>query len=388
MIGTGSEVGRLLACAASAVLRRSDAPTEWTEDGEQRHLEAEVAAELGDLDDLPPRVASLIAGAESVSTEAAFVYDAASDTGRPLPGVLNRAYPNDLGPFEIPMTLDLAAFFSGPRRATVIDHKLFADQGAPKEHGQLMTQALAVARAYDLDEVTIAISYLGTRWVRVDKVDMFELAAHAERLQQLHIAVAEARKDPRPRPGPHCRHCPSFFACPAQAEKLALVARGDTSAKVERFIPFQSDEDASAAMALLADLEMLAKRLDAALHTRAKEKPIPLSDGLVWGPRQKLGNEQLIGSVVFDVAAQLYGHDKAARFVEMESSKRLIEEAIGPLVPRGTKTRAKESLLALVRARRGAPRKTVTKFEAHDPKGILAAVPAPPAEGVETDGEA
>jgi hypothetical protein len=384
---TGSEAGRILACAASAVLPRSDGPTEWTEEGELRHLESEVAAELGDLDSLPPRVASLIAGAESVSTEAVYVYDAASDTARPLPGIRGRAYPAGLGPFEVPMTIDLIAFFSEPRRATIIENKLFADQGPPKEHGQLMTQAVAVARAFGLEEVTIAIAYLGTHWVAVAKVDMFELAAHAERLQQLHIDVAAERLNPRPRPGPHCRHCPAFFGCPAQAEKLALVASGETGRAVERMIPFEEDAAAAAGMALLADLEMLTKRLDAALRTRAKTRPVPLAAGMVWGPRQKPGKEQLTGTVVYAVALELYGPEKAASFVEMRATKERIKEVIGELAPRGQKTSATEALLALVRQRGGAPRKNTTKFEAYDPQRVLAVVPATPAEG-DDDAEA
>lgn len=387
MTGTGSEVGRLLACAASAVFRRADIPDEFSEDGEARHLDAEVAAELGDLDNLPPRVAALIAGAESISTEIAFSYDAATDTARPLPGVRARAYPSWLGPFEYPMTLDLVAFFSGPRRAVVIDHKSFGDQGDPKEHGQLMTQALAVARAYDLDEVTIAISYLGTDWVRVSRVDIFELAAHAERLQQLHLDVAAARLNPRPRPGPHCRHCPAFFDCPAQAERLAAIGSGATSREVERMVPLEGDEEAAEALALLSALEMLTKRIDAALRARAKVRPVPLADGMVWGPRQKLGNEQLVGTVVYAVALELYGAEKASAFVEMKATKERIKEAIGELAPRGQKTSATDALLALVRKRGGAPRKNTTKFEAYDPQKILAVVPAPPAEGAQGDVE-
>lgn len=386
---TGSEVGRVLACPASAVLPRAvDDGGEWSEVGIERHRAAEVAVQLGDMDALPPRVAAAIEGASTLLTELALVYDSATDSARVLPWVTERGYPPDLASHEIAMTADLVALFDEPRRALVVDHKLWADQGSPREHGQLLTQALAVARAYRLQRVDVAISYLGTSWLDGPvAIDAIDLDVHAERLHELQATIALARANPAQhlRPGPHCRHCPSFLVggggrpCPAHQRVLSLVRSGDMTHQVELGRPFADDAAARDGYELAQGLRRILTVLDGALHARAAERPIPLGDGTVWGPVKRPGNERLDGLKVYQVAVERYGAEAARAFVEMAATKSGIKEALRAHSPRGKLTAAERAFLADLRQRGGADRKPRTSFEVHTP--VVALLPESESDG-------
>lgn len=397
---TGSEVGLRLACAASEVLPHTREQHAYSEDGQELHRDAEAAAQLGDMDGLPPRVAKMIAGASGIMTEFVLAYDVAEGTARVVPGVEGRNYPAG-APFEIFMRLDLAAFFVDqrhpddpvpnvahppePRRAVVIDHKYHAEQGHPLQHGQLMTQALALARAFNLDRVDVAISYLGTGWVDGPfTAGWIELDDHADRLRQLQLDVAAARKDPAAwvRKGPHCRHCPAFWSCPAHAEALSVRPEP----RLLAVPPLIDDDKARHALELLERVELLRARLKTALYARAADRPIPLGDGRMWGPQTIQGNEALDGATVYQLAAERYGREHAASFIEAKATKARLDEAIKPLVQRGGKAAAVKSFLAEVRKRGGAERGTRTEYGAYKP--ALQLVSAEPAADAAQEGDA
>lgn len=331
---TGSAVGRVVACPASVVYPATDHGDAggYAAMGEDLHAGAEVAVDTGDLDALPPRVAAMIAELPTRLTEVAFVYDAATDTARMLTGIGKRQYPTDLGPYETAMTLDLLAL-SGPdgaRRAAVVDYKLYADGGPPLQHGQLMTQALAVARTYGLDEVAIAIAYLGTGWVDAAVATALDLDLHAERLRQVHVDVAAARKDPAAftRTGAHCKHCPAFHACPEQVALAELVRSPDMADAIEARIPIGDDDEGAAELyGFVKRLKLLTSRAEQVLAARARERPIPLADGRSYGPVPTVGNDKLDGEKVYQAAAAIYGSEHAMAFVEVKATKKRIKEA-------------------------------------------------------------
>lgn len=328
---TGSEIGRNLACPPSAVLRRyRSEDNEFSAMGNDLHAEAEAEVDTGDIDELPPRLAQLLVGMPTRHTEIVLAYDAATDTATIHPEITKRAYP-DAGPFTVWMTLDLLALSAeGDRLALVVDHKLFAAQGKPREHGQLMTQALAVARVFGLDEVAIAISYLGTGWVDHDVVDALDLDMHAERLRALHVEVAELRAVPpdqlRPTPGPHCKHCPAFLGCPAQAATVAMMRAADANERVEALIPFPDDEAAADAYRFLGQLRMLTSRLGGAISARARERPIPLGEDRAYGLVATRGVERVDAATVRAVVRDVYGDELADAVVELKTTKTRIND--------------------------------------------------------------
>lgn len=335
---TGSAVGRVMACPPSAALPQSPRTGgAYADEGVSLHADAEVAVDTGDLSSLPARAEAMIADLPYRHTEVVFVYDAATDTARLLADVTGRAYPATLGPFEIPMTLDLLALSGADdprRRAVVIDHKLYSDQGDPLQHGQLMTQALAVARVHGLDEVTIAISYLGTGWVDHAVATAFDLDVHAARLQQMFLNVAVARGSQAAgepqivHRGKHCKYCPAFDACPEQLALLALVRVDDpvTSIAVP-MMPLTDDAEALAALDLADRVKALYTRLHDAVSARAREAPIPLGGGRWYGPVPQIGNKVLDGEVVYATALELVGREDAVKFVEVRATATKIKAA-------------------------------------------------------------
>jgi hypothetical protein len=318
---------------------RSDG-NEYAAMGDALHAEAEAEVDTGDIDELPPRLATLLRDLPTRHTEIVVAYDVATDTASIHPDIVKRGYPAASGPLVVWMTLDLVALSEdGPaRRALVCDHKLFAAQGDPKKHGQLLTQALAVARAFGLDEVTIAISYLGTGWVDIATVDALDLDMHAERLRDLHETIGQLAKLPaselRPTPGPHCKHCPAFMGCPAQSATVAMMRAADAQERIEAMIPFADDDAAADAYRFLGQLKLLKDRLQDALAARARERAIPLGDGLAYGLVETRGSEKLDAAVVRAVVFDAYGPELADAVVELKTTKTRVND-----VARVAKTR-------------------------------------------------
>lgn len=356
MTVSASAVPRLLACPGSAHLRHADYQTAYADAGDERHADAEAAADLGG--ELDQRVRALLQPGDEMAAECSFAYDVSDDTGRGLGHLGGRRYDN-LGPFEIPGTIDL--LIRGTKRLLVIDYKSFEDVEPAERNTQLATYALMVARAAGLDEVTVAIIYLAAPWRPADVATLYsyDLDAHADRLRTLMVGG-----DRTLRTGRHCKYCPSFHDCPEQKQLAADASGGALAVRVEAMIPFEQDDDAATAYELRDRLRMLLKRLEAGLYARAAERPIPLRNGKMFGPRDKLGNEKLDGDIVYQVAKAHHGQAFADEAVTRQATKKRLEEA---LKKSGQKVApAMRSLLAEVKALGGVTQKHGTEFEEYE----------------------
>ncbi len=340
---SASAVPRLLTCPGSAYLRQADYHTTHADDGNDRHADAETAADLGG--DLDPRVRALIQPGNQLAAECSFAYDVADDTARALGHLARRDY-QELRPFEIPGTVDL--LIRGTGRICVVDYKSFEDVEPAASNAQLATYALMVARAAGLDEVTVAIVYLGTPWRPADVATLyaFDLDAHADRLRTLMTGASRTLRISR-----HCKYCPAFHDCPEQLALSEQAAGGALALRVETMIPFENDDDATRAMELLGQISMLHTRLKAALYARAAERPIPLRNGKLFGKQPTTGNEKLNGDVVWQAVKELHGADVADRVVVRTATKKQLEATL-----KG-KRGAVPAVLKLVRERGGSERK-------------------------------
>lgn len=344
---SASAVPRLLACPGSAHLRQSEYHTDHADSGVDRHEDAETAADTGG--ELDPRVRALIQPGDTLATECSFAYDVSDDTGRPLGHLARRDY-QQLRPFEIPGTIDL--LIRGNGKLTVVDYKSFEDVDPAASNAQLATYALMVARAVGLDEVTVAIVYLAAPWRPADVATLysFDLDAHADRLRRLMIGG-----DKTLRTGKHCKYCPAFHDCPEQRQLGEQASGGVLAARVEAMIPFESDDDAKLAYDIWQRVIVFQKRLSAALHARAAERPIPLGNGRAWGRLEKQGNEKLDGDVVWQAVKELHPGLEDTAVVRHATKKRLEETLKG-------KRGAVPAVLKLVRDRGGATRSAGYEF--------------------------
>lgn len=366
---SASAIARGLACPASLVLHQQDYRTEYADAGTSRHENQEQSIERGDLSSLPEQ---LVLPGDVFGTEISYAYDPVNDTARVLGRKIGRNYSAyNLGPFDVPGTLDLEIVGSG--RIVVIDYKSFEEVDEAYDNDQIATYALMVSRAHGYDEVTVAIVYLvANRRPSIATLTSSDLVFHRDRLRQLHVDVAAARRDPTPYygVGKQCKYCPAFLSCPQQKQ---LTTKVDELAFGEAF-SLAVDEDARAVYELWGRVKMLSARLGAALHARASERPIPLSNGKVFGPRPTKGNDELDADTVYEVVRAKYGQAIADTAVERTATKTRLKEALGFVAPRGKVAAAEREVLAMIRERGGITNKPGTKIEEHTPQPLLRVV--------------
>jgi CRISPR/Cas system-associated exonuclease Cas4 (RecB family) len=379
---SGSAVPRALRCIGSVVLPQSDYRTTYAEDGADNHAEMEAAADVGDIDSLPPVVRELIRPDDVLITETSFAYDVSDDTARKLGGP--RAYAG-LRPFEIPSTPDLA--IHGDGRLVVVDYKNFEEVDPADENAQVATYALTLCRVLGYDEATVVIVYLGGLLrPSIATLTALDLDAHAARLRDLHSAAATARarfRDgivPPLATGKHCKYCSAFIAktsdglslCPEWA-KLKQESVAVLPLQVETMIPFGSDEDAAEAFDLLQRIKLLTTRIQAALYARAAERPIPLADGRMFGPVEKQGKREIDADKAYEKIRAKYGQHVADASVQRKVAQKWIEDALKANGVKGA-TKAKEELVKELEAEGAVTRETKTTIEIYEPQKLLKVV--------------
>lgn len=362
---SASSIPRLLACPTSAVLPQREYSTAHAAAGQERHLDREVAADLRDIKRLPADVAGMIRSSDQLLAEHSFVLNVATEEVRQLGAVGHRAY-GPLAPFEVGGTVDL--LIVGTDRLIIVDYKGFEEVASADENAQLATYALMVARAFGIDEVTVVIVY-EIRRPSIATLEALDLDAHAARLRQVFVDVASARMNPGRfiATGPHCKYCPAFDVCPRQKALAIDVETGLIAMRIDQTIPFADDEEADWALDLCAELGRLQARIKAALEVRAKARPIPRANGMMWGPVDKRGNEKLDGEITHAVMAEKHGPALAAMAAPRAASKKAVREALRFAGAESTLEEAFETVYEEVKARGGVKSGTKTVIEEYEP---------------------
>lgn len=362
MTPSASGIPRALRCPTSLVLPRHQFDSAHAEAGTEHHEDLEAAIDIGDESAIPEEILALIEPGDEMITERAFAYDVATDTGRELAVTSKRAY-EGLGPFEIPGTPDLV--IRGPRRIIVVDHKSFEEVDPAEKNAQIATYALTVARAWGYDEAEVMIHYK-IRRPSFAVLGPLDLDAHAARLKQLQLDAAKAARDPLAflNDGPWCKYCEAHLDCP-KWDGLRKMVRSDFQAVV----PFERDEDAVEAFDLLGRIKMLAGRIEGALRARAKERPIPLPDGRVFGAHDVTGKRKLDGDAAYQMIREKYGQQVADKAVVRTASQKGIELALKDAgIPSPGK--AKSGIVKALEDAGAVERKTTTRIEVYEPKKV------------------
>lgn len=161
-------------------------------------------------------------GREKLASEVAFAWDPVTDTAERIPAV-ERDYQAGAG--RLCGTADLVAVQRATKTGYIGDWKTGDGSGAAP---QLRALALMLARAEDLDSVTVEaleVTPAGVTAICREELDAFALAAVAGELAESLAAVPTAE----PKPGPHCGelYCPARATCPAGTSAVAeLVPEG------------------------------------------------------------------------------------------------------------------------------------------------------------------
>lgn len=225
--------------------------------------------------------------------ELAYAYDVETDTARCLGPWLDRAYATT--DVEVSGTLDLQV----PGAPwLVVDFKGAGEVTAARDNLQLGFYALAVARVHGLDEVDVAIGYVGHHggffWDRA-RLSAFHLEAIAERVRAVAAAVRRAAAVlaaggiPDLAVGLHCQRCPAMRMCPAHVAMVRALVAAPPSVDG---LPMLSDEDAGVAWVRAELIEDQLKMMKASLRARAELSGLPLPGGErlvpVLVPRRKV----------------------------------------------------------------------------------------------------
>lgn len=364
---TGSALPRAFACPGSLSLPMANTRSKDADDGTSRHAEQADAVIRGDLSGLPAELAALIPAGATVRAEVAVAYDVSTGTARELGVNLGRAY-GQLGPFEIPTSIDLAA--TAPGFLLVADHKGYEEVDPPDKNEQVLFEALCAHRLWGdgLDSMTACVSYLPTTNVVRAELDVFALDLFAARLRQLHLDVADQgrRRVPDVAENKHCKYCPAAAACPA---KTALLRRLVDGTEADELLPM-TEERAALAYERLGHAKRLLRRIEDAVFAYARDTPVKLRNGNILGPHRKLGNEQLDGDVVHRVLLERFGRELADAGVKREASKTQLERAlkVGGVAAVAT---VKNEVLAEVRKRGGATRKETVDVCEYPPERAI-----------------
>ncbi len=249
--------------------------------------------------------------------------------------------------------------------------------GRPYASAQLRGLALAAARAYGRDAALVGFGRVadsGEVWWWWDELSAFDLDMTAEALREL-LETLDAEPAPilEPRPGTHCRYCPAFAACPAQALLVRELAR---EADAPGELPQLTAESAARAWARLKQVQMLSDRLEAHVKLFASAHPVPLGDGRVLGLTEG-ARETLSPDVAERVLSEMCGPEVAAAALKVrrEAPKKRITEALrrwaraqSPVEgKRPAVSRLAEVVFERVRALGGAKRQTYSRVAEYTP---------------------
>lgn len=365
---TASKLELGMECPAAFALPHSDVRVHGSdpERGKSEHAEDEAVIQSGQVpEELDRRWPGY-----TWQAEVKVFYDLANDTGGIVGYGSDRGYENR-GPFVVFGTADIVGRSPDGTAVAVVDRKGFNEQTPAHRNPQVSILALAVTRAYGLRSADVAI------WPRMAPMDVAELGAmdldaFAAEAKAALVAVVRAKETPREllkfNEGRHCTYCPAFAACPAK-QALALTLRGEQGMRLD----LNDDDDAADAVEFRDKVRMLLKRLDAAVHARAAERPIPLKDGRVMGPVTKPGNEKLDGDAVWRVVSERHGRDIADTAVIRSATKSRLKEAL-QFAGVAAVAKAEREILEAVRAVGGASRKETTSIEVYEPAKLLKAI--------------
>ncbi len=289
---SASKLPRAEVCPASMVLPAAFEPSsDAAKKGDEIHkqIEAILRGETKEPLWLAKMVTDVTRNADSVQVEQCFAYDPRTGVGRDL-GTKGRRYAGAT-PLEIPGTIDLVALAGGdkPTSARVVDWKS-GFQWVSVDTAQLAFGALAVASAFDLDEVDVAIVKIDaaaeTYRIVSKTIDALALAEERRRLKDIcdQVDVAQARHAGglpldvvESEDG--CRYCPSFNACPAKTTAIVQLGR---LAGVDLPDPddvLTTDEAIAAAYTMTKALEKWQERAAAIIRERVKRGPLLVMNG-------------------------------------------------------------------------------------------------------------
>lgn len=206
--------------------------------------------------------------------EAAFAIDVETGEARILGYRMGRKY-GPLKDSEIALTVDWA----GDDEVGDLKTGFAGHVAHPRENLQLLAGAYALAKVKKLDSVFVKIliareDEVVPLWAKLDGGWMDSVLAE---LREIHFRA----QLPSPAvAGEHCQFCPALGACPQTAQAGALMGAANADQPAVRWgTEFVSAENDAA---MVMNLTMLEKAIDAVKDALKRRGPITLPNGKVW----------------------------------------------------------------------------------------------------------
>lgn len=383
---SASDGDRVMRCPASAVLQRNGEITYANVGG---NVLAEFLAALDtvsrdealaaapeedrpflalvDVDALPAKPGTFAAEvAFAMRLDEGTAAEVGRKIGRDYSGAIQRTLGRPRHDLEIVGTADVVAMAADA--VVVLDHKRGHALHVPRARDtwQLRILALMASRAYGVSRAVVGIIRVlpdGTPRYDMAELDALDLDCIEHELGELATRIAVARKQvadwvvgfepPTVTIGSHCRYCPAIDGCPRYRSLFSLVAH-QTEETAEKWLPMAHAELATDdQLATLYDRVKLAKkflsRVEAALYTRAAQRPIALHNGKFLAEVIGPGKPRYDGAKVHALLEEKHGRAVADAAVTMETSGAGIERAIKPMcTKRGTLKPAMAEIMAAV----------------------------------------
>lgn len=341
-------------------------PAEFREECERIDVSAEG---LGDLVD-----------SAKFSHEVTLAFDVTSGKGRVLGTGLGRDYSAATAD-EVVGTADVLGLTVDT--AVVPDVKTGHGYMDPEKMRQLKFLSLAASAAYGKSRAVSGIVVIyedGEPRFRKVEFDEFDLSAFELELRDILARVREERARAqrgdqlRTVEGDHCDYCPAFDYCPS---KMALVrAYAAAPELLDAGIEHVTEEGLAKVYGLATALAKVNKRVMETLQQRARQKAIPLGEGMVLGVKPF---PVLDADVVSMVLEGLHGPEVAkAAFESKSASKASIERALRKVSNGNGITALKDTALAAIEAAGGlSMRPDVRKRKAEPGELDAPALPEP-----------
>lgn len=385
MITSGSGLERFVHCRASNVLQRTFDERDNTDASRGREVHAHLARigegmdEAASLEMVDERFRDAAAEIDledlrdvfGLSPEMTLAYNPETDTARVLGSGLERQYEEAglVDDVEIPVTMDVVGLdrVDGPTRGVIYEFKTGWARIAPThKNWQMKGGALALARAFDLDEVVAVLVYLREGKPVFRDRAVFSAADIASIASEARVRWLVAKNDrlrfedkgtvPDAIRGSWCKYCPSFFSCPGQIGLVKEIIDPAGPLTVRGL----THEDLADAFNRMEELEPAWKQLKKSIYAAAHERPFKfktLDDGTqMWlGVQEVEGNEKLDAKITREVVAELLEDPGAAdEICAFTVAKDRIHKAVMKRVKKGQGAPTERRIYEAIKNRRGS----------------------------------
>jgi hypothetical protein len=364
---TFSSLPRAFACRLSCVLPRVDSTSAFAQEGTTRHLFFQRVSEISQTGKTVDEARDLALSEASeedrevlamipldnlqmanVAPEVAMAFDAATGQARELGRGLDRDY-SSARPTEFVGTTDRLGL-AGERSVYIGDFKGRARRRPAAQDEQLLAAALCACRIHGRNQAELEIIRVidGEPYHSTATVGAFELDTFEDRLVELGHRIHDDRaafargEIPDAEVGDHCRYCPSLRYCPAKMA-LARATIGQDSQEildlVKQGVALIDIENAPRLRELVSQADKILDAVKDALRDFARQTPIPLPDGRVYGVNPDSETREIVdGKAAVKALESIFGPaaDEAASVdVTFSGIERATKKYLGADIKRG-----------------------------------------------------